>query len=252
MVRGCLITKWGAVWLRNPNGTRSFISSPSNECELKAEELETLDTVPKAHDGIGLYMLSPEDSVAACQLHGCNGPKPTPTQAAGALQAPSNGWGMGVASGWMEQASLRFNQAATGMFGKLQLEVGQPLLLVFGGASVNDMLRNWAHHVKKLGLAYAIACMDEKLFNLADSFNLPGVMMVEKDSSGEKEVTTKWKYFRMDPAAFMTMGILKVRHRPTGGHAAFASSPPTFELQLPRSAMSCPGALFYSFSPGRL
>ena len=27
---------------------------------------------------------------------------------------------------------------------------------------------------------------------------------------GETEVTTRWKYFRMDPVAFMMMGILKV------------------------------------------
>jgi|TARA_B110001469_G_scaffold78903_1_gene74650 hypothetical protein len=39
---------------------------------------------------------------------------------------------------------------------------------------------------------------------------MPGVMMLEKNGA-EKKVTTRWKYFRMDPKAFMTMGILKVR-----------------------------------------
>ena len=34
--------------------------------------------------------------------------------------------------------------------------------------------------------------------------------MLEKDGA-DKKVTTRWKYFRMDPKAFMTMGILKVR-----------------------------------------
>ena len=43
-----------------------------------------------------------------------------------------------------------------------------------------------------------------------------GVMMIEKDGV-EKKVTTRWKYFRMDPKAFMTMGILKVRCRGAEG-----------------------------------
>ena len=30
-------------------------------------------------------------------------------------------------------------------------------------------------------------------------------------TEGCQKVTTRWKYFRMDPQAFMTMGILKVR-----------------------------------------
>ena len=52
--------------------------------------------------------------------------------------------------------------------------------------------------------------MDENLFSLADDFGMPGVMMLEKDGA-DKKVTTRWKYFRMDPKAFMTMGILKAR-----------------------------------------
>ena len=34
-------------------------------------------------------------------------------------------------------------------------------MLVFGGASVNEMLRNWAIHVQRLQVPYAVACMDE-------------------------------------------------------------------------------------------
>ena len=49
-------------------------------------------------------------------------------------------------------------------------------MLVFGGASVNEMLRNWAIHVQRLQVPYAVACMDENLFSLADDFGMPGVM----------------------------------------------------------------------------
>ena len=142
-------------------------------------------------------------------------------------------------------------------------------MLVFGGASVTDMLRNWALHVQKLAVPYVVTCMDEKLFALADRYptptsyptqtyltltshllhthltphthptptlnahgrglagarpvigarlevcraaparsnNLPGVIFSD---NSDGRVTTKWKYFRMDPKAFMTMGILKV------------------------------------------
>ena len=73
------------------------------------------------------------------------------------------------------------------------------------------MLRNWAIHAKKIGLPYTVACMDDALFTLADKcatpayqacmhtdavvqcvalhrHEIPGVMMVETDSTGEKEV----------------------------------------------------------------
>eukprot|EP00967_Tisochrysis_lutea_P015199 scaffold17111_cov36-Tisochrysis_lutea.AAC.4 len=126
------------------------------------------------------------------------------------------------------------------------LSVGQPLLLVFGGASVNDMLRNWALHVQKLQvcymhstpmqtearsttmspwqdlrdppcvlpslqLPYVVTCMDESLFQLAGEHGLPAAMFKQgHEAAGPGVVTTRWKYFRMDPRAFMTMGILKV------------------------------------------
>ena len=117
----------------------------------------------------------------------------------------------------MGKSTLRFNGAAQRQFGALRLAAGEPLLLVFGGASVSDMLRNWAIHVQKLSLPFAVACMDTALFELADGHGLPGVMMAEgalKEDGAtmqQSSVTTRWKYFRMDPKAFMTMGILKVK-----------------------------------------
>ena len=229
VVAGCLITKWTSIWLAHKDGTRSHVAHPTADCEARALEIldETLDRYPKAHGGEGLYSLDQAHSAAACLLSACPAPAGYPTlaplpvlpvglseQAAmdQLLRKPPNGWGMGASPDWIGRASLRFNGAAKRAFGALRLEVGQPLLLVFGGASVNDMLRNWAIHVQKLQLPYAVACMDSSLFDLADAHGLPGVMMVEHDAGDvEKEVTTRWKYFRMDPAAFMTMGILKVR-----------------------------------------
>ena len=231
---GCLITKWASIWVVHAaNGTRSHVQFPTEDCDLRALEVpdDNLDRYPKAHGGIGLYSLSKDRSTEACALKSCGGkvepepvapPKPLvgaseggkvyaePT-AANPLRQPPNGWGTGAAPDWPSLVNLKFNDAASAAFGKMSLGVGDPLLLVFGGASVNDMLKNWAIHVQKLSLPYAVACMDEALYTLANQHNIPGVMMVEKDTAGEKEVTTRWKYFRMDPAAFMTMGILKVR-----------------------------------------
>ena len=90
--------------------------------------------------------------------------------------------------------------------------VGEPLLLVFGGASVTDMLKNWALHAREVGMLYTVACMDAKLFSTADEAAVPAVMMqANADGADEGAVTTRWKYYRMDPKAFMQMGILKVR-----------------------------------------
>ena len=36
-------------------------------------------------------------------------------------------------------------------------------------------------------------------------------MMAETAAGGSGAVTTRWKYYRMDPKAFMQMGILKAR-----------------------------------------
>lgn len=53
--------------------------------------------------------------------------------------------------------------------------------------------------------------MDESLFTLAGHHGLPAAIFIAgHQSAGPGVVTTRWKYFRMDPRAFMTMGILKV------------------------------------------
>lgn len=54
--------------------------------------------------------------------------------------------------------------------------------------------------------------MDESLFSLAGRHGLPAAIFEQGHAAaGPGVVTTKWKYFRMDPRAFMTMGILKAR-----------------------------------------
>ena len=223
----CLITKWGAIWLMQiSNSERRHVQHPIDGCESKALTVqdEHLDRFPKAYGGLGAYTLDRESSRLACAARACTQqdlPRGAVAQPAAvlsqedseefaSLHEPANGWGMGPHAEWMERSSLRFNEAAKKAFTALKLAPGQPLMLVFGGASVNEMLRNWAIHVQRLQVPYAVACMDENLFSLADDFGMPGVMMLEKDGA-DKKVTTRWKYFRMDPKAFMTMGILKVR-----------------------------------------
>ena len=78
-----------------------------------------------------------------------------------ALDPPSNGFGNGVAKGWTERANLRFNEHAQKGFVSSPPPPGEPLLLVFGGATVNDMLRNWALHARELKMGYTVACMDQ-------------------------------------------------------------------------------------------
>merc|ERR1719409_1098279 len=52
--------------------------------------------------------------------------------------------------------------------------------------------------------------MDEGLFTLSEKLGFAAVMMKE-GAGGESKVSTRWKYYRMDPKAFLAMGILKVR-----------------------------------------
>ena len=51
--------------------------------------------------------------------------------------------------------------------------------------------------------------MDVQLFDTASKHDIPAAIMADTSKSGA--VTTRWKYYRMDPKAFMQMGILKVR-----------------------------------------
>jgi len=221
----CLIAKWGGVWaLEGPRRMRYHVDIPTPGCDQRSAEVEgdSLATFPKAHGGGPGYALGAKGSKAACLRRACAGPglrKPALVEAPTPLQAPPNGWGLGPAPGWIEGSPLRFNSVAIKAFaagGSYEgMPPGQPLLLVFGGASVNDMLRNWALHVQKLALPYIVTCMDESLFTLAGKHGMPAAIFRggsgEEASAGPGVVTTRWKYFRMDPRAFMTMGILKVR-----------------------------------------
>lgn len=219
----CLIAKWGGVWaLEGPRRTRYHVDIPTPGCDQRSAEVEgdSLATFPKAHGGGPGYALGAKGSKAACLRRACAGPglrKPALVEAPTPLQAPPNGWGLGPAPGWMEGSPLRFNSVARKAFaagGSYEgMPPGQPLLLVFGGASVNDKLRNWALHVQRLALPYVVTCMDESLFTLAGNHGMPAAIFRggsgEEASAGPGVVTTRWKYFRMDPRAFMTMGMLK-------------------------------------------
>lgn len=226
---GCLVTVWDAFWIVTPREPREryHVAHPTGACGEHATSTNDLFRYRKAHDGEGAYVLDERQSAAACGRPGCpaadgaaagggaaggvaDGGDSAAADASRAADAedapPPNGWGMGWSDGWMERSALRFNSASRRA--DLRLPVGQPLLLVFGGASVSDMLRNWAIHVQRLALPFMVTCMDESLFNLADASGLPAAIF---EGSGDGRVTTRWKYFRMDPKAFMTMGILKVR-----------------------------------------
>ena len=164
----CLITKWSAVWLVDINKTRSHVGFPAVGCELRAAVVGDLDAFPKAHGGEGGYFLDREASAEACTRSACSegGSAAGAPSAAGATPAqspPEVVWGAGVPpnGSWMASSPLRFSRAAVSSFRWLQLAAGEPLLLVFGGASVNDMLGNWVRHVQRLpSLAFVVACMD--------------------------------------------------------------------------------------------
>jgi hypothetical protein len=188
----CLVSKWESVWVLTRGRSRTFVQYPTTECLARASPVEDLDKYPKAHGGVGAYLLGTDESSAACKLAGCwSAPAAARSEAAVAPEAAPP---VGVQAGWMERAALRFNGAARESFASLQLEAGEPLLLVFGGASVSDMLLNWALHVQQLRIAHVVACMDSSLFGIAERQALPAVMLKAHD-----DVATRWKYYRMDP-----------------------------------------------------
>jgi hypothetical protein len=130
---GCLITKWGGVWLLDARQQRWHVESAGEACELRAAIVESddLSPYPKAFGGGPGYALSATASKAACLQPACQGPGLTPPAAvagaggggagagvAVAGMAPSKGWGMGPGDGWMEQSPLRFNQIAKEVRGK--------------------------------------------------------------------------------------------------------------------------------------
>ena len=203
----CLITKWSAVWVVDKAGARSHVGFPTAGCETRAAPVEDLAAYTKAHGGQGDFFLDQQKSADACKLSECRaavdgggGSDASAGRASGEAGAqhpnvPLNGWGEGVAAGgaWMARTSLRFNAPARASFGALALRAGEPLLLVFGGASVTDMLKNWALHARAITppMPFAVACMDEKLFELAEGLGYPAVVMKEGEG-GESSVSTRW------------------------------------------------------------
>ena len=218
MATGCLVTQWAAVWLVHDGRMRSHVAVPTAQCDMHASEIEDVNQYTKSHGGEGAYTLDEEQSRRACERPGCfpakkrakdpypgdGGPNP--------LAEPPGGWGTGAQQGWQKRSGLQLNEAAQKLFSQAPPPAGEPLLLVFGGATVNDMLRNWADHAREnTGMLYCVACMDAKLFALANEHHIPAVMMAKSGGDAESAVETRWKYYRMDPKAFMQMGILKVR-----------------------------------------
>ena len=194
----CLISKWSAVWLVHKDGTRSHVGFPTPGCESRAAPVDDLSPYAKAHGGEGDYFLDRVRSEYACMHDECLAPSDgRSTSGVHHPLAPSHGWGAGVLPGgaWMAASNLRFNKPATAMFESLVLSQREPLLIVFGGASVTDMLRNWAQHVQRLGMPFTVACMDETLFNEAQARGYAAVMMQE--GGRHSAITTRWKYYRM-------------------------------------------------------
>ena len=197
---------------------------PTPGCDMRAAIVDSLSTFQKAVEG---YALDRNQSAAACAMGACaaNGQIPSSEHSSSAPHrlVPLEGWGRGPSRGraWMARTSLAFNRPALSLLSGLELQPGEALLLVFGGAAVSDMLRNWALHVRRLKMPFVVAAMDVMLFDLAESDNMPAVLMRER-SGAQSVVKTKWKYYRMDPKAFMAMGIIKVNHTCSTSEAARA------------------------------
>lgn len=222
----CLVRRWSAIWLLHPNHTRSYVRVPTPGCDARASAVTTaqLDQWPLAFSQMGSYTMSADESVNACKALGCSQavlklrtPTKLPaasTQRPAAAAARPDAVPSAVhpahphaSPAWMRRSTLLFNDAARASLAARQ--PGETILVVFGGASVNDMLRNWAIHAQTLGMPFVVACMDEQLFKRSEAGGLPAVLM--KQTRGESNlVSTKWKYYRMDPKAFLTMGLLKV------------------------------------------
>ena len=185
---------------------------PHRRCEERAGIIDEIGSFPKAKTG---YALDRAASAAACKLPACmaNGEIPSAQHALSRhthlcrLRAGDEVPCAGL-RGW--RAASSFNAASARVFATLELRPAEPLLLVFGGASAGDMLRNWVLHARRLGMTFVVACMDEALFELSDLLRA-GQALLRNKRGAQSVVTTRWKYYRMDPKAFMAMGILKVR-----------------------------------------
>ena len=190
-IDGCLITKWSSFWLVGSDRRRRYVAFPSARCEELLGVMREEDDPSRfaKADGEGsIFELNQAESHAACALTACAAhgrPSGKRMQAAAGgggggggggaggggaggggaggggggggvdLPTPVNGWGQGPTAGWMASSALRFNGAARDL-AQRPLPAGQPLLLVFGGASVSAMLRNWVEHVRRLDMPFVV------------------------------------------------------------------------------------------------
>jgi hypothetical protein len=89
---GCLVKAWDSVWLVHPNGTRSFVTSPTDECKARATMSEVSEITK--NEGPGLtYLLSEAHVIAlACANRGCpTGPIARPSRSTGVIMDEDDG-----------------------------------------------------------------------------------------------------------------------------------------------------------------
>ena len=95
VLRTCLITRWGSVWLVHTDRTRSFLRGPSATCIERATPVaDEISQWPQRDGGVGArYRLDAAESAAACDA--CEGCLPDGTSpfARGGLFAMHNGSG---------------------------------------------------------------------------------------------------------------------------------------------------------------
>ena len=70
---GCLVRRWGSVWLIHPDRTRNFLPKPPAACLARGTPIEeVLSSFPQAHGGGQGYAFDAAQTAAACAtLDGC-------------------------------------------------------------------------------------------------------------------------------------------------------------------------------------